>query len=195
VVDRSALSRDAIVQVAREVVVAEGLEALSLRRVAANLGVTAPALYAHVADKDDLVRAVAEREFERLTALLEEVLATETDPLLQIRAQGRAYVAHARANPALFRVMFVFRPSWSPQPLAEELPAATKAFAAAAGPVEAAVEQGLLRVADPLLASLVLFAAAHGVATLLLAGIDLGADYEACLADTAIDSVLRGLAR
>ena len=43
-----------------------GLEAVSLRRVGANLGVTAPALYAYVTDKSDLLRSVAEVEFDHL---------------------------------------------------------------------------------------------------------------------------------
>ena len=42
--DRPLLQREAIVAAARELVSTKGLEALSLRRLAANLGVTAPAL-------------------------------------------------------------------------------------------------------------------------------------------------------
>ncbi|ODU03923.1 MAG: GntR family transcriptional regulator [Pseudonocardia sp. SCN 72-86] len=49
------LDRAAVVAAAVAVADAEGLEALSMRRVAANLGVATMSLYHHVADKDDLV--------------------------------------------------------------------------------------------------------------------------------------------
>ena len=68
--DRPLLHREAIIAAARELIVADGLEALSLRRLAARLGVTAPALYAHVRDKQDLLRAVAQGNRHRGTGLL-----------------------------------------------------------------------------------------------------------------------------
>ena len=51
---------------AREMIVADGVEALSLRGLARRLGVTAPALYSHVDNKEALIRAVAEIEIGRL---------------------------------------------------------------------------------------------------------------------------------
>ena len=58
--DRPPLQRETIVEAARDLIITDGLEALSLRRLAGQLGVTAPALYAHVRDKQDLLRALAE---------------------------------------------------------------------------------------------------------------------------------------
>ena len=111
-VDRPPLQRDAIVAAARALIVEDGLEALSLRRLAAQLGVTAPALYAHVRDKRDLLRALAEGEFETLVARFDAI--TDPDPIARIKGHGRAYVQHARENPELFRVMVLFPPEMSP---------------------------------------------------------------------------------
>lgn len=191
---RPPLTRAAIVAAARDLVAAEGLDACSVRRVAARLGVTAPALYAHIDDKDDLLRAVAELEFTRLIERFDAIGATEPDPLARVRAHARAYVDHALEDPALFRVMFLYRPAWSPQPNAQELPLATKAFEHASAAVEEAMAAGRLRAGDPLLASLAIWSAAHGVATVILAGIDLGPEYERRLADTVVDAVISGLA-
>ena len=181
-----------MIAAARTVVAADGLDGLSLRRVAGMLGVTAPALYAHVEDKVDLLRGVAELEFERLAERLEAIDAS--DPIARIRMHACIYVDHALANPALFRVMFVFRPDWAPVPGVDELPAASKAFAAGAAAVEAAMQAGALRPNDPLLVAIALWAAAHGTASVLLAGLNLGADYDAQVIDTVIDNLLRGLA-
>ncbi|MCB1250372.1 MAG: AMP-binding protein [Acidimicrobiales bacterium] len=63
---RTPLRRDAIVEEARVLIARDGLDALTLRRLADSFSVSAPALYAHFRDKEDLLRAVAEREFEEL---------------------------------------------------------------------------------------------------------------------------------
>lgn len=54
------LSRDRIVEAAGALVDAEGLEALSTRRLAAALGVSGPSLYNHFRTKDEILEAVAD---------------------------------------------------------------------------------------------------------------------------------------
>ncbi|GAA1998052.1 TetR/AcrR family transcriptional regulator [Catenulispora subtropica] len=54
------LSREGIVAAALALVDAEGLDALSTRRLAAELGVSGPSLYNHVATKDELLDAVVD---------------------------------------------------------------------------------------------------------------------------------------
>ncbi|QNP73600.1 TetR/AcrR family transcriptional regulator [Streptomyces roseirectus] len=54
------LSTGRIVEAARELIDAEGLDALSTRRLAAELGVSGPSLYNHFATKDEIVEAVAD---------------------------------------------------------------------------------------------------------------------------------------
>ncbi len=190
--DREPLQREAIVEAGRQLVITGGLEALSLRRLAAGLGVTAPALYAHVRDKQDLLRAIAEVEFDRLVARFDAVEAT--DPIERIRAHGRAYVDHAREQPELFRVMFLFPPEMLPAdvPEATPLPGATKAFAAAADAVQAAVDTGALDAPDPLLLSLTLWSGVHGVATVLQLGFGLPPELEDAMIDDVTERILAG---
>ena len=57
---RPALERDTIVRRALDIADAEGLDAVSFRRLAADFGVTPMALYRHVRDKTDLVDAMAD---------------------------------------------------------------------------------------------------------------------------------------
>src|SRR5438445_3591016 len=65
---RRGLTREAIVARALEVGNAEGLQAVSLRRLAQELGVTPMALYRHVRDKQDLINAMTEAVLEGLDA-------------------------------------------------------------------------------------------------------------------------------
>jgi AcrR family transcriptional regulator len=190
---RAPLRRELIIDTAREMVEQEGLDALSLRRLASALGVTAPALYAHFASKDDLLAAVAAAEFGGLVEAIQAATSSLEDPVERIVAQSHAYVDHARAHPALIQLMTVFRPGWIPQPAAPELAAASRTFEVSSVAVQDAIDAGLLRDDDPLMVGLTLWAAAHGVATVLASRPNLGEDYEAALVDSVVQSVVRGL--
>ena len=62
----ASLSRDAIVAAGLRIADDDGLERASLRRIADELGVTPMALYRHVAGKDDLLDAMADRLYDEL---------------------------------------------------------------------------------------------------------------------------------
>lgn len=180
-------------EAARDLIVEAGLDSVSLRRLARRLGVTAPALYAHVRDKHDLLRAVAEIEF---TSLVDRFGTVRTeDPVERLRQLSHAYIAHARENPELFRVMFLFPPELGGAATATglELPAATKAFELPAAAALAAINSGSLRAdADPLLVALTIWAAIHGTAIVLQLGFGFGSDLEEQLIDSVIDTLIRG---
>lgn len=88
-----------------------GVEALSLRKVAARVRVSAAAVYRHFADKDALLAAIAAEGFAMLNEQFALAsLAPEAHvPLTRLRALGSAYVSLALGHPGLFRLMFGFR--------------------------------------------------------------------------------------
>lgn len=191
--ERMPLRRAMIVDAARELIIAGGLDSLSVRRLATRLGVTAPALYAHVTDKRDLIRAVAEAEFQRLADRFDAL--AEDDPIDRLRALGRAYVAHARENPELFPAMYVFPPDLggvADLPDGAELPGATRAFAASFAEVERAIASGAIVASDPLVVALALWSGAYGVASVLQLGFSLPRELEDALANEVVERMLRG---
>jgi AcrR family transcriptional regulator len=58
---KAPLSGDAVVDAALEIAKAEGMEAVTMRRVAADLDTGAASLYVYVRNRDDLVRAMLDR--------------------------------------------------------------------------------------------------------------------------------------
>jgi AcrR family transcriptional regulator len=185
------VTRSGIVEATRELIRSEGLDAISLRRVGRAVGVTAPALYAHVNDKEDLLRAVAATQYAELVDRLMAV--DEDDPLDRVRSSCHVYVDLALDEPELFRVMFLFPPAVDDvDPLGVELDAATEAFAISAAAATAAVEAGLLD-GDPLTISFALWTASHGLASVIQMGLQLTEQQQADLTDTVIDGLLRGL--
>lgn len=187
------LTREAVVTQARQMVETEGLEELSLRKLAGRLGVTAPALYAHVGSKAELLRAVAEEAFRELIGRFQ--VSAGMDPLDRIRTMSAQYVDFARSHPQLFRTMFLFRPDFTAESRGDELALATDTFEFAAGPVHDAVAAGLLGETDPVMASLVFWAAVHGVATVILAGPELGRDVEDAVLTEVVETLLAGMRR
>ncbi|MFE2375226.1 TetR/AcrR family transcriptional regulator [Streptomyces sp. NPDC059398] len=81
---------------------------LSLREVAREAGITAPAIYRHFTGKDELVRAALGRLFGELRAELDRAdgAAAAHSPAARLAALAHAYARFAEENPMSFRVMF-----------------------------------------------------------------------------------------
>jgi AcrR family transcriptional regulator len=93
-VPRQGLSKAQVVDAAARIADAEGLEAVTVARVASELGIKAPSLYNHVAGRDDLISALGVRALQALTeALTQASVGRSRDDALQgIAAAYRAYV-------------------------------------------------------------------------------------------------------
>jgi AcrR family transcriptional regulator len=100
--DRLSDRAQEIVRVARDLVEAEGLEGLSMRRLADRLGMRAPSLYKHFADKQALEAALISDGFEEQAQVFEAAIANTDDALAAIAA---AYREYARLHPHLYRLM------------------------------------------------------------------------------------------
>ena len=188
---RQPLTRESIAHAAREILVSEGLHAVSLRRVAASLGVTAPALYAHVADKRDLLQGIVEREVDGLIERFGQISAG--DAIERLRLQAQAYVDYACQNPDLFRAMFLFRPELTADARDGKPALASRIIDAFAETATRAQSNDTLRGLEPQLAALTMFSAVQGVASMLLAGPMIDIDLKGRLATQAIDTVVAGL--
>lgn len=95
------ISREAILESAMAFIEDHGLAELSMRTLAANLGVTPNALYRYFASKADLDFAMADEGGKLLLAELEQA-ASGLAPPDDIRAMARAYIRFARRYPKLY---------------------------------------------------------------------------------------------
>src|SRR5580704_12135929 len=76
---KPALTRQAIVDAAIKIIDAEGLDAVSMRRIAQDLGTGAASLYAHVADKEELLDLVVDQIMGEMGGLVARLRAAGPD--------------------------------------------------------------------------------------------------------------------
>ncbi|MBI3748319.1 MAG: WHG domain-containing protein [Chloroflexi bacterium] len=98
-------STDAIVAAGRAILDADGLEALTMSRVAAAVGVRAPSLYKRVRGRSELVRLIANDVAIELAHTL-DAAATAKDPAAGLRAIAVAFRAWALAHPEAYHLLF-----------------------------------------------------------------------------------------
>ena len=102
------VSRDLIIDVSRAIVEEEGVEHLTIRRIAETIGRTQPAVYQHFASKDALLTAVVVEGFVALVEHLKRSGKARKKPLSTV---ARAYLRFGLERPRLYNLMFVEPPA------------------------------------------------------------------------------------
>jgi len=162
-------SREELVAAARAHLDEHGLEGLTLRQVARRAGVSHGAPLRHFPSLAALCSAVAAEAFENLYAEVGRAMdAVGDEALARLRAAGQAYVRFALANPGPFQLMF--RPDRCDPEDAALRAAGGAAFAQILFATSEAQAAGW-RADDPTAeVTAVVWATAHGLATLTLQG-------------------------
>ncbi|MEO8184913.1 MAG: TetR/AcrR family transcriptional regulator [Deltaproteobacteria bacterium] len=182
----------ALLEAAVRTIQKRGVEALTLRAVGDELGVSRSALYRHFADKAALLATVAHEGFRMLRLELEAAWERSGRGLPGFTAMGEAYVRFAIAHPAHYRLMFGsgFDRSAAAPELREE---GSRAFGVL---VNAITQQrpGTLQPDDPERLAHFIWALVHGISMLAIDGaLREGTDVEA-LTRYAIERMRTGIA-
>jgi AcrR family transcriptional regulator len=145
-----------------------GPNALNLREIARRVGVSAPSAYHHFPNLEAIAVALAAQGFAQMSELLESAPSNERGKLTPA---GEAYIAFARANPGLYRLMYGdgFRSTSAAN-------AEVRAMRRRAYKVVAESLQKRIPADQVPIAALFLWSLAHGLALLLIDGqLDSGA--------------------
>ena len=102
-------SADEIVRAGRRILEAEGLEGLTMHRVAVAVGVRAPSLYKHVRDRGDLIRLIGTDVVVELGKRLDAATGSG-EPAIDVRRMLNAFRSFAHANPEAYRLLFARLP-------------------------------------------------------------------------------------
>lgn len=99
-------TRAKIVAAALRLLEKGGQDAVTMRKVAKAVGISAMAIYHHFPDRDALLEALADAESERISALFDS-WQMRGSALSRLRKMTESYVDYAFARPRLFALLFL----------------------------------------------------------------------------------------
>ena len=181
--------RTALLAQAERTVRERGVNELSLRELAREVGVSHGAPRRHFPDRQALLDALAESGFERLGAELRGAVdGTGEDFRARLEATAKAYIQFAIEDAELLELMFAGKHRESAQALVE---AADRTFSVLFELIGQGQAEGALQPGDPERVGLLLFATVQGIAA-LVTGSMVEADQLDWLLPEAIAHFLRG---
>jgi len=181
--------RERLCDVAERLFAEKGPDAVTVRELAGELGVSPMTPYRYFTDKDAMLAAVRTRAFDRFADAME----TASRSAGSASDLGRAYAAFAFEHPAAYRLMFDVT-----QPTVAQHADLGRAMARARGTMSlgptSLASRGLIAAEDVELISHVMWSALHGPIMLQMAGaLDRGPDAAAII-ERSISLLGKGLA-
>ena len=184
--------RERLIDAAERLFAQHGLDAVTLRQLAAEVGVSPMTPYRYFADKDAILAAVRARAFNRHAKALEAAYDSASGDLAAgAAAVGEAYVDFAFEHPEAYKLMFdVSQPSEGDYP--ELIAAGDRSRRTMTRHREAMVAAGQFD-GDPALVGHMFWSALHGAIMLSFSGV-LSEGYDARRIIAALTATLsRGL--
>lgn len=177
--------RRTILDATEALLLAEGEDRFSIRRLVERCGYTAPTIYHHFGDKTGLIDTLLDERFERLANQLKRV-PRGSDPVAYLRSMGLAFVRFGLRNPTHHRLLFA--------PRAQPVAPPRSALEVQEMLEEAWTElwdEGRLRSGDAAAAGQALFCLLYGLTDRRIARPE--HEWSKSGIEDAIDALLRGL--
>jgi AcrR family transcriptional regulator len=171
------LLRSHILDAARAIVVREGFDALSMRKLAEVVGYSPASLYLHFAGRDAIGHALCIEGHAQLLAAL-HAHDCVAKPSERVRAMAHAYVAFGRANPQVYRLIFLQSAAYTDAAFSDPVSAGETTLSL--------FGETLAFSGNPPAAAETLWAALHGIVSLSLSA----ATYLPTPIDALIDATL-----
>jgi AcrR family transcriptional regulator len=104
--DEIAAVKQTILETALDLMCQDGFDAMSMRKLAVRLGMTAANIYNYYTCKDELYLAIQTQGFRMLADRLAAVAASGAQPVAKIRNMMGAYLDFGKENPGYYDIMF-----------------------------------------------------------------------------------------
>ncbi len=101
--------KERILETALQIVIEEGFENLSMRKIASRLGITATTIYNYYTSKDELYFAIRIHGFQMVAQMFEEAYEEHDEPHERARAMLERQIRFGIEYPDYYDVMFVNR--------------------------------------------------------------------------------------
>lgn len=201
--------RAQIIAAARALFAEGGLDRVSMRNIAARVGITQAAIYQHFVDKDAILFAVAEVFFLHLIEAKERNFSLDMPPIEKLRLSMRTYINNGLAHPEEYRLVFMTdapglrrhapaaltEKALTPEQRTENEIQPSKgqiAYSHLQELIRELIAQGHIRKGDPETVAEAIWTASHGLVTLLITHTNFMWSPEA-LINSQLDMLLYGL--
>lgn len=163
--------RRAILDQTRVLLVAEGYDHLSMRKIARAVGCSATSIYLHFENKDALIHALLDEGMMRLHTQLETArdACNPPSPMGCLTAMAQAYVRFGLDNPEYYQVMFQLHPERMARYPAENYRRARRNLELFTEVIADGVMADVFTIENADVSAHVLWTALHGLVSLLLA--------------------------
>lgn len=176
VVERRARDREAlrakILEATSRLMVTEGFESVSIRRIAEQIEYSPATIYLYFKDKAELIDAICQELFGQMIEVLGAAVARETDPIKRFRLGLRAYVEFGVSHPNHYLAVF-----GAPQHSRETVPSSDhseahklglEAFDILRQVIGGCISQGVLPAGDVETTSHAAWMCMHGITSLMI---------------------------
>lgn len=192
-VDKEISLKEKILQSSRNRFISEGYRNLSLRKIAADIGVSATSIYLHFESKDHLIHTLMEQSIEKLKRALSEEAKHVRDPVKRLEVLARTYVNFALQNPQEYQIIYLDDTEEMSRYPKEKFRQARKGYEVLTETIEEGVAAGLMEEEHPRLAAYIFWAQLHGILSVVLSKrLDNRIDREVFI-EQAIQHTLDGL--
>lgn len=194
--------RSQIVAAARALFVEEGIDHVSMRKIARQVGITQAAIYQHFENKEAILFVIIEGFFDEMLRVFEAALSGGDDVLTRLRRAMRTYVALGLSRPEEYRLVFMTPMSGLVRagvtlPRTEEAKLTPSpgslTFGMLDGTLREAQAKGYLRDINPDIASEAIWAAGHGIVSLLITHSQFPWTDKAALVELQLDMLFEGM--
>jgi len=160
--------RQTILEAAEELLVTEGYEGISMRKIAEKIEYSATTIYLYFRDKQELFGYLMERYFAKLDRALAAVSDERDDPITAMKKSIRAYVECGLSNPNYYKTGFITPPEVQKETYLVEGAPGTEIYLSHRALVERCIRLGLFRPMDADLAAQIIWTMNHGIVSLLI---------------------------
>lgn len=155
--------RDRILEASRKVLFSKGYDALSMRKIGKEIGVSATSIYLYFKNKDHLVHTIIEESVEELSASIEKGAARVSGTIARIEAIIRSYVDFALDQPEKYQVIYMVRPEAMGRYPKDKFRKARRGYTLLESVIRQGVDEGVMELEHPMIAAYSIWAQLHGI--------------------------------
>ncbi|GAB5407930.1 MAG: TetR/AcrR family transcriptional regulator [Balneolaceae bacterium] len=160
--------REKILETSRHLLFTEGYSSLSMRKIAKEVGASATSIYLYFENKDHLVHTLIEESVEELSVFIEQCAAQKHLTIDKFETIIRSHVDFAFNNPEKYQVIYMVQSSKMSRYPKEKFRKARRGYALLESVIHKGIEEGLMELDEPMIATYSIWAQLHGVISVVL---------------------------